>query len=195
MPAQSNLNFIPDSVVKERRLTKTKIAGKKFSIFMVVLTVIISIAIFWINRDQNKKIEDYKTKINQDNEKILSLKEFGEKGYILGIRLENIKNTIDQNQKISSLLNEVKSRTPQNINILQWSYGSDGNLDLKAEGMFDYSPIEKFNENLTKKDSDGKTLFNDVQLVSANYNKSAGSVSFSFKMRVDKLMLTNGVSK
>ncbi len=193
MPAQSNLNFIPENVLNERKITKTKVAGVKVSFVLIFITTIISAVIFWFDYDQNKKISNLQSQTEQDKNKILELKEFGEKGYKLGIRVQSIKDSIDKSSKISVLMQEIKDRIPTSVNVISWKYDStSGGLNILADGSVDYLPIEQFNLNLLKPYDVDKTLFNSVKLTTASYNKSSGNVSFSLDVKVNSALLTNG---
>lgn len=197
MPVQpENINFIPDKIVNERRVRKTKMIGTRVSIIFLVAVSIISGGIFYYNYTITQKIDKYKADTKQRTDEIANLKRFGEEGYKLGTRLESVYKITKGRPQGSGIMNEVSNRLPTGVDIIDWSYNPTQGLIIKGASKSTYVPIDLFKENLLSKADDGtESPFTAVKLTSASYDKSDGLVSFSINVSVDISKLTHEPAK
>lgn len=197
MPVQSeNINFIPDKIVNERRVKKTKMIGTRISIIFLVAISLVSGGIFYYNYTVTQKIDKYKADTKQRADEIADLKRFGEEGYKLGTRLEGVYKVTKNRPQGSGIMNEVANRLPTGVDITDWSYNPTQGLIIKGASKSTYVPIDLFKENLLSKADDGtESPFTSVKLTSASYDKSDGLVSFSINVSVDIAKLKHEPAK
>ncbi len=193
LSASSNLNLIPDDVLLEKNRRVKKQKGLKFGILLVIILSVVGVGLVVYNITLQKQIKSLKSEIDYKNTQIDKLKEFGKVGYSLGIRLENVKNVLKKRPEYSNLIQELQKRTPDKVSVNSYSF-SDNTISISAVAKDNYTPIAEFQDNLLKEKNEGvdpeMTIFTDVKIGSANYNKQDGSVSFKFTVSYNSNALT-----
>ncbi len=190
MPAQTDINFIPDSIVKEKKVQYTKKVGTRASLIIMLCVALVAAGFLFYNLTLDRKIHTNITETEIKRNEISELKKFGEDGYMLGLRLENADNIINNRGIISILSSELYKRLPSNVTIVEWSYSKEKNLMLRGTVPGTYDPIELYKVELLKNPDDGSSnLFSDVKLKNATYDKEKGLVTFELGIMVNSEVL------
>lgn len=175
----SNINFIPESLAQERKAKQNQIIGTQFSIILVTLFIIGSLAIWLYNWNTDKKIQSTQSEIDQKKSEIDSMRNIGEAGYKLGARLSSAQEIINSRVHISVLMEKIRSNTPQKIEISSWTYSPGQNLVLQGVSAGGYVAIDDLRQEFLKATGkDQKPIFKDVVLDSASFEKEKGNVTF-----------------
>ncbi len=190
MSAKTDLNFIPDSIVNEKKVQYTKKVGTRASLVIMICVALVAAGFLFYNLTLERKIHANVTETDLKNNEIADLKKFGEDGYILGLRLENVDNIINNRGNLSILATELHKRLPSSVTITEWSYSKEQGLLLRGTVPGTYDPIELYKVELLKNPNEGSNnLFSDVKLKNASYDKSKGIVDFELAITVDNKVL------
>lgn len=192
MSAQSktDLNFIPDSIVQEKKVQYTKKVGTRGALILMIIIAIISAGFLFYNLTLNRRITSNMQQTEQKRSEIQALKKFGEDGYKLGLRLENAENILDNRGKLSVLASEIQKRLPSGVLLTEWNYNKEQGLSLKGTVAGTYVPIESYSDELLRTpDGEEHNIFKEVKLKNALYDKSEGLVDFELSIIVDEAVL------
>lgn len=192
MAAQSNtdLNFIPDSIVQEKKVQYTKKVGTRGALILMIVVALISAGFLFYNLTLHRNINSNIEQTEQKKAEIQGLKKFGEDGYKLGLRLENAENILNNRGKLSELATEIQNRLPTGVQLTKWSYNKEQGLSLKGTVAGTYVPIESYSKELLKTpDGQETNIFKEVKLKNALYDKSKGLVDFELSIIVDEAVL------
>ncbi len=183
MPAIQDINFIPDEIVKTRRVERTRNSGNKFFILITVLIGLAAGGIHYYNNTLNSHLIDIENGITTNLNEIANLQEFGKHGYKLGARLQNVKKILDTRPHYSRAYTEVLARIPENVTIVGWNVTEEGLFTISGRATPNYTPIADFRDNLLKTDPGNPQFFRDVKLISSTYDKSNGYIEFVLQLQ------------
>ncbi len=179
-----DLNFIPDDIVEKRRLQASSKANFKTSLFFLIVSIIASAGLFYYNTklvEKNTKIKDEITKYEEEVER---LADFGKQGFVLGLRLDNIKKVLEKRSNYSTLVYEIAKRTPEDIIISGYNVSRAGEMSISAVSITNFTPISEFKDQLLNEDDEDDGLFPVVKINSASLG--SGNVDFDLDVKVNE---------
>ena len=186
-----NINFIPDEVVKIRQIESTKNSGNKFFIILTVIAALIAGGIYYYNYTLQSQLNNIESQITEKNKQVENLKEFGQEGYKLGVRLKNAKDIMARRSYYSKLYNDIVPKIPENIKITQWSLTEGGEFIFTGTAEPNYTPIADLRNNLLANGENGeKSYYSDAKLISSIYNKSSGKIEFVLQVSLNPEKIT-----
>ena len=114
--------------------------------------------------------------------------------------MENIEKLLNERPNFSTLVDEIHSKTPDQVIVQNYSFTGQNDISLSGIAYPNYTPIAEFQDNLLKEMKDpsvdkDKVIFTDVSIGSANYNKENGTVSFTFRITYNSDALKDEVTK
>jgi hypothetical protein len=178
-----DLNFIPDDIVDKRRLQASSKANVKLSFCILIICIVVSGVIFFYNKSLTRKNAMLESDIAKYTSEIERLKDFGKQGFVLGLRLDNIRKILEIRPNYSNLIYEVAKRTPENVVISGYSTSEKGEMSINASSLSNFTPISEFKDLLLNEKDPEDNLFTDVKINSASL--SNGKVDFDFNVVVN----------
>lgn len=183
MPENINdVNFVPEEILEAREQVQRKSLLSRLAIFLAIVSVIAAAGIFGYDLYLKSRLNALQTEKAEKNATIESLKEFGEKGYKLGVRLAAAQDAINKKLYFTNVFEEVRAQKPDSIEIRSWQVNSDGVLTLIAFSTPNYVPIAEFQNNLLNSET---KYFSSVRLLSAALDGRQQGVNFSFEVKLN----------
>lgn len=177
-----HVDFVPEDMVSDTD-QKSKYAGYiKFGVILFVLAGLTLGGIYYYNYRIEQRIKTLDSKIAEQQKIIADLREFGVKGYKLGVRLEAAKDVMENRIVYSQLLTKLNSLVPENVNISDVNMTTLNDMVVSGEALGDYAPVGIFVENLLKEN----TVFSDVKITSASNQSDKEAVKYKLKIKLKK---------
>lgn len=177
-----DLNFIPDEVIAGRRLAFQRKKENSFSFFILLAAILFSVGFLIFNRYQQGKLNNIEKSMTEKETQIAELRQFGEIGYALGMRLEQIQNIINKRYSFSILLAELENRTPERVEVKDFSVNTPNVMSLSAFSRANYTPIANFQDLLLAGQNDLGALFKSARIQSAAISRQNTGVDFSLEI-------------
>ncbi len=183
--AFSDVNFIPDDVVSNRKHDSQIKSLNKIAVVAMVVSLLAGVSLFGYNYYTKNKISLIQTDIETKEVEIQKLNEFAESGYKLGLRLAAIKGLLDKRSYYGKIISQVYEEIPRGVTINTIQVSDKGATSLSGESFPNYIPIATFQDNLKNSDSE---YFTNIRLKSASLDRERGSASFTidFSINLDK---------
>ena len=180
--AFSDVNFIPDEVVSNRKHESQVKSLNRFAITAMILGLAAGLGLFGYNLYTRSKITLLESQIASEEVKIQELKEFAERGYKLGLKLSSIEKVLNERPYYGKVVEQLYNEVPQGITIKNLNISEKGEVTLTGSSYPNYIPIAVFQDNL--KNSDPR-YFLDIRLRSASLDKSSGNISFTIEFLIN----------
>lgn len=191
MPSSfSDVNFVPDEVIKERKKTSQIKYGNKYAMIFAGIVLLVGLGFWGYNFYLNNRITNIETDISAQNARIEELEEFSRAGYKLGVRLGAIKDILDERALYSNLITDLYNKKPENVTIENWQVSDTGQITLSATSFPNYIPIADFQERLRNSENN---YYSDIRLRSASLDRRTSSVRFSLQIQLNKSELYESI--
>ncbi len=180
--AFSDVNFIPDEVVSDRKRNSQVKSLNKLAVGAMILALIVGGGLFGYNLYTKNKITTLKTDVTKKQSEIQELNEFAKDGYKLGLRLSSVKTILSERPYYGKIVEELYNQVPEGVGIKDIQVDDEGSVILTGIAVPNYIPIATFQDNLKASDSQ---YFTKIRLRSAALEKTTGSVSFTLEFVID----------
>lgn len=177
-----NVNFIPEEVINAKKQKVHLSFSLMASIIFFVVASITWGGIYYFNLLKSKEISNLENQIASQRSIINNLKELGEKGYQLGVRLEAAKDILDNKSLYTKLLTELNSKVPDTVAITDVAISGTDTVVINGEALSNYAPVGEYTERLLE----NKDMFADVKIASAQGVGQKDLVKFTINIKLKK---------
>lgn len=180
--AFSDVNFIPDEVVSDRKHISQVKGLNKMAVAAMIVSLIIGGGLLGYNLYTKNKITSLEDENKTQEAQIQQLNEFAKDGYKLGLRLASVKKILDARPYYGKTIEELYGQIPNGVSIDNLQIDNDGSAVLTGSATPNYIPIALFQDNLK---NSTKGYFKDISLKTASLNKTDGNVNFTLEFTID----------
>jgi len=142
--ALREVNFIPDEIIAERRQKSNLKRGNRIAVSLAVFTLLIGIGLWGYNYYSQSQIKNTELQIAESQKKIEELSDLGKTGYLLGLRLGNAQEILEERIYYSKLFEELAAQIPDSITVKSWQSSEGGSISLSGSSKPNYSPLATF---------------------------------------------------
>jgi Tfp pilus assembly protein PilN len=180
--AFSDVNFIPDEVVSDRKHESQVKSLNRFAVVGMIIALLVGFGLLGYNIYTKNKIKSLESEVQNVQTQIQELNEFAESGYKLGLRLSAIKAILDNRPYYGKVIEELYKQVPEGVTIHSLQVGDKGSVIISGLAYPNYIPIATLQDNLKTSETN---YFTDIRLRSAALDKSTGQVTFTIEMVID----------
>lgn len=180
--AFSDVNFIPDEVVSNRKRVSQIKGLNKFAVTFMILSLVVGFGLLGYNLYIKNKITRLEAEIVVEENEIKELNEFAESGYKLGLRLDSIQQILSTRPYYAKVIEQIYEEVPRGVTIADIQVSETGAVILSGSASPNYIPISTLQENLESSDTG---YFTEIRLRSASLDKTSGAITFTIDLLLD----------
>lgn len=188
-----SLNLIPQEELQEQNKEKAVKVSTLFSIFILVVTVLVSGYFFYTSYQLNTEIEANNKTAEELRSKIKARADVEINARNLDKKFTLLREIFANRTSFSMLATEVSQRKPAGVSIDSMNLQKTNKLNISGKAD-NYLSIAEFTSNLVNtefKNGDPtlKKLFTEVTLNSVSLEQNKNSVRFSVNVDIDTSLL------
>jgi len=189
--AQS-INLVPQEEVTEQKKSKLVRFSTVFSVILLIAVSGIGAFLIYQKNTLQAQVDALDAEVGTLRSDINSLSAIEVTARNLDQKYQVLGEMFDTRQYYSLLLEEVRTRTPDNVKVGNFNI-DEASIDLNGEGS-DYISVATFMNNLLDKNFEGgdpnlNSLFTSVSLNSVSLKGKEGGVTFVIVVSFDPAIL------
>ena len=189
--AQS-INLVPQEEVTEQKKSKLVRFSTVFSVILLIAVSGIGAFLIYQKNTLQAQVDALDSEVGTLRSDINSLSAIEVTARNLDQKYQVLGEMFDTRQYYSLLLEEVRTRTPDNVKVGNFNI-DEASIDLNGEGS-DYISVATFMNNLLDKNFEGgdpnlNSLFTSVSLNSVSLKGKEGGVTFVIVVSFDPAIL------
>ncbi len=173
------INLIPPKIKRERRNKAIIFEITGGIIAVLVMFIIFSIALNLYNQTLTNQLKRSNEEIHSLNKKVALYKETEDMIKNINTKLDQIKETSNSRILWSTVLNNIGSSTPKNLQIKSLNANKNANVVSITGAAIDRKTIASMKEMLEKNNQ-----FTNVTFSTSTYNQTTNDYTFSLSLEI-----------
>ena len=187
-----SINLVPQEEVTEQKKSKPVRFSTVFSVILLIAVSGIGAFLIYQKNTLQAQVDALDAEVGTLRSDINSLSAIEVTARNLDQKYQVLGEMFDTRQYYSLLLEEVRTRTPDNVKVGNFNI-DEASIDLNGEGS-DYISVATFMNNLLDKNFEGgdpnlNSLFTSVSLNSVSLKGKEGGVTFVIVVSFDPAIL------
>ena len=187
-----SINLVPQEEVTEQKKSKLVRFSTVFSVILLIAVSGIGAFLIYQKNTLQAQVDALDAEVGTLRSDINSLSAIEVTARNLDQKYQVLGEMFDTRQYYSLLLEEVRTRTPDNVKVGNFNI-DEASIDLNGEGS-DYISVATFMNNLLDKNFEGgdpnlNSLFTSVSLNSVSLKGKEGGVTFVIVVSFDPAIL------